>query len=78
MWSNSIRTAVFAAALIEYLTSRTLLTLHRAAETIGSKVLSYFHQKISHFTTAWVSQRGVERSHSPARRRLPSCPNQSS
>ncbi|KAF8798796.1 Translin [Phlegmacium glaucopus] len=37
MWSNSIRTAVFAAALIEYLTSRTLLTLHRAAETIGIK-----------------------------------------
>jgi len=37
MWSNSIRTTVFAAALIEYLTSRTLLTLHRAAETIGIK-----------------------------------------
>jgi len=37
MWSNSIRTIVFAAALIEYLTSRTLLTLHRAAETIGIK-----------------------------------------
>jgi len=45
MWSHSIRTAVFAAALIEYLTSRTLLTLHRAAETIGSKALPAFLKK---------------------------------
>ena len=43
MWSNSIRTVVFAATLIEYLESRTLLTLHQAAETIGSKVLPAFH-----------------------------------
>ena len=52
MWSNSFRTAVFAAALIEYLTSRTLLTLHQAAEAIGSKIIPTFHQKYSHFTTA--------------------------
>jgi len=37
LWSNSFRTAVFAAALIEYLTSRTLLTLHQASEAIGIK-----------------------------------------
>jgi hypothetical protein len=49
MWSNSIRTTVFAAALIEYLTSRTLLTLHRAAETIGSKILPNFTKKILPF-----------------------------
>ena len=52
MWSNSFRTAVFAAALIEYLTSRTLLTLHQAAEAIGSKIMPTFHQRYSHFTTA--------------------------
>ena len=46
MWSNSIRTAVFAAALIEYLSSRTLLTLHQAAEAIGSKILPTFLRKI--------------------------------
>ena len=49
MWSNSIRTAVFAAALIEYLTSRTLLTLHQAVEMIGSKVLPIFHRQIFQF-----------------------------
>ena len=49
LWSNSIRTAVFAAALIEYLTSRTLLTLHQAAEAIGSKIMPTFHQKIFPF-----------------------------
>lgn len=46
LWSNSIRTAVFAAALIEYLSSRTLLTLHQAAEAIGSKIMPTFHRKI--------------------------------
>ncbi|KAJ7212118.1 Translin [Mycena pura] len=35
MWSNSMRTVVFAAALIEYLRKGSLLSLPRAAETFG-------------------------------------------
>jgi len=37
MWSNSIRTAIFAAVLIEYLSSRKLLSLGQTAETLGIK-----------------------------------------
>ena len=43
LWTNSFRTAVFAAALIEYLSSQTLLTLHQASEAIGSKIMPTFH-----------------------------------
>jgi len=42
MWSNSIRTAVFAAVLIEYLTSRRLLSISQAAEALGSASIPYF------------------------------------
>ncbi|KAJ7095874.1 Translin [Mycena belliarum] len=35
MWSNSIRAAVFAAALIEYLRDGSLLSLPRASEILG-------------------------------------------
>lgn len=42
LWSNSIRTAIFAALLIEYLTTRGLLTIAQAAETLGSASISYF------------------------------------
>ncbi|KAJ7250876.1 Translin [Mycena haematopus] len=35
MWSNSMRTAVYAAALIQYLRSGTLLSLPRASEILG-------------------------------------------
>ncbi|KAF8176993.1 Translin [Pholiota molesta] len=35
MWSNSLRTAVFAAVLIEYLSSRKLLSLAQTAEILG-------------------------------------------
>jgi len=57
MWSNSIRTAVFSAALIEYLSNRTLLSLAQAAEALGIKkewndrmslpVEDYLHSLIS-------------------------------
>ncbi|KAJ7505329.1 Translin [Mycena galericulata] len=35
MWSNSIRAAVFASALIEYLRNGSLLSLPRASEILG-------------------------------------------
>jgi hypothetical protein len=38
MWSNSLRTAVFAAVLIEYLSSRKLLSLAQTAEILGSEL----------------------------------------
>ncbi|CAA7261402.1 unnamed protein product [Cyclocybe aegerita] len=57
MWSNSMRTAVFAAALIEYLSNRALLSLSQAAELLGIKeefsdrmtlpVEDYLHSLIS-------------------------------
>jgi len=37
MWSNSMRTAVYAAALSEYLRNGTLLSLPRASEILGIK-----------------------------------------
>ncbi|KIK03351.1 hypothetical protein K443DRAFT_676835 [Laccaria amethystina LaAM-08-1] len=37
LWSNSLRTAVFAAALIEYLSNRRLITLPKVAQTLGLK-----------------------------------------
>ncbi|KAF8908971.1 Translin [Gymnopilus junonius] len=37
MWSNSIRTAVFSAALIQYLSNRSLLSLGQASEILGIK-----------------------------------------
>ncbi|KAG6852789.1 hypothetical protein C0991_009126 [Blastosporella zonata] len=36
MWSNSLRNAVFAATLIEYLSTRTLLSLSQVSELLGT------------------------------------------
>ncbi|KAG9315886.1 Translin [Chiua virens] len=37
MWSNSLRTAVYSAALVEYLSSGTLISLSQANEMLGIK-----------------------------------------
>ncbi|KAG6334082.1 hypothetical protein ID866_5014 [Astraeus odoratus] len=37
MWSNSLRTAVYAAALVEYLTTGSLISLAQTSETLGVK-----------------------------------------
>ncbi|KAH7885388.1 Translin [Phlebopus sp. FC_14] len=37
MWSNSLRAAVFAAALMEYLTSGSLITLAQTSQVLGIK-----------------------------------------
>ncbi|KAF8073605.1 Translin [Lyophyllum atratum] len=37
MWSNSLRSAVFTASLIEYLSTRTLISLPQVAEILGIK-----------------------------------------
>lgn len=40
MWSNSLRTAVYSAALVEYLGSGSLITLSQASEVLGSKLFA--------------------------------------
>ena len=39
MWTNSLRNAIFAAVLVEYLSTRRLLSLPDAALCIGSESL---------------------------------------
>lgn len=39
MWTNSIRSAVFSAALVEYLTSRKLIAIERVSEILGSELI---------------------------------------
>lgn len=39
MWSNSLRAAVYSAALVEYLSSGSLITLSQASELLGSELL---------------------------------------
>jgi hypothetical protein len=36
MWSNSLRTSVFVASLVEYLRTRTLISLASTKEVLGS------------------------------------------
>ncbi|KAI6030575.1 Translin [Pisolithus orientalis] len=37
MWSHSLRTVVYAAALVEYLANRSLISLEQTSETLGIK-----------------------------------------
>lgn len=37
MWSFSLRNAIFSAALVEYMTSRTLISLEQVSATLGSE-----------------------------------------
>ncbi|KAJ3568748.1 hypothetical protein NP233_g5512 [Leucocoprinus birnbaumii] len=37
MWTNSLRTAVFSVAMVEYLTKRDLISLQGVSETLGFK-----------------------------------------
>ena len=40
MWSNSLRTALYSAALVEYLSSGSLITLSQASEVLGSELFA--------------------------------------
>ena len=37
MWSISLRNAIYSAALVEYITTRTLISLEQVSATLGSK-----------------------------------------
>ena len=43
MWSNSLRSAVFSATLVEYLHSGGLLSLEQVADILGSKFCLFRH-----------------------------------
>jgi hypothetical protein len=36
MWSNSLRTAIFVAALLEYLTNGSMISISKVEELLGS------------------------------------------
>jgi len=38
MWSISLRNAIYSAALVEYMTTRTLLSLEQVGATLGSEL----------------------------------------
>lgn len=40
MWSNSLRTTVYSAALVEYLSSGSLITLAQAGVVLGSELFA--------------------------------------
>ncbi|KAH0831952.1 Translin [Lanmaoa asiatica] len=40
MWSNSLRTAIYSAALVEYLSKGSLITLSQASEVLGSELFT--------------------------------------
>lgn len=40
MWSNSLRAAVYSAALVEYLSSGSLITLSQVSEVLGSELFA--------------------------------------
>ena len=71
MWSNSMRTAVFAAALMEYLSNRRLLSLAQASETLGSTWLSKKKLWQSYWYTICCSESRMEWQNDLASRRLP-------
>lgn len=41
MWTNSIQTCVFSVALVEYLTSHSLISLSQTAQVLGSELKSH-------------------------------------
>jgi hypothetical protein len=46
MWTNSLRNAVFTAVMVEYLSTRKLLSLADAASSIGSEYIPHISLKL--------------------------------
>jgi hypothetical protein len=69
MWSNSLKTAVFASVLVEYLSSGQLAGLQQVSDQLGSKhALAY----ATAYLTKALSEGGVERPRLTDCRRLSS------
>ena len=73
MWSISLRNAIYSAALVEYVTTGTLISLEQVSATLGSESSSSDGNEFTH--TMKYSQRCMERQVRINRRRLPSCPD---
>jgi len=58
MWSISLRNAIYSAALVEYMTTRTLLSLEQVGVTLGSESSDSCEGIFTH--TANSSRRRVE------------------
>lgn len=50
MWSNSLRTALYSAALVEYLSSGSLITLSQASEVLGSELFAVESAEVTQHT----------------------------
>jgi len=58
MWSISLRNAIYSAALVEYMTTRTLISLEQVSATLGSESSSSGENELTH--TVKYSRRRVE------------------
>ena len=50
MWSFPLRNAIYSAALVEYMTTRTLISLEQASATLGSKLFGNCEDEFTHTT----------------------------
>ena len=58
MWSISLRNAIYSAALVEYMTTRTLLSLEQVGVTLGSESYASGEDAFAH--TVNSSRRRME------------------
>jgi len=54
MWSNSLRTAIYSSALVEFLTTGKLISLPQVSQILGSE---HHFPSISGVVTTFISQR---------------------
>ena len=73
MWSFSLRNAIYSAALVEYMTTRSLISLEQVSAALGSESFVSDRSEFAHAVKH--SRRCVEGQVRLDRRRLPSCPD---
>ena len=62
MWSISLRNAIYSAALVEYMTTRTLISLEQVSATLGSESSSSDENEFTH-SEAQLTMHGRISSH---------------
>lgn len=58
MWSISLRNAIYSAALVEYMTTKTLISLEQVSATLGSESFGNSKNEFTHAVK--YSRRRVE------------------
>jgi len=48
MWSNSLRNAIYSAALVEYMTTRSLISLEQVSAVLGSELSGSDEDELTH------------------------------